>query len=95
VRFRFFRPPCRAGAFQGRSRPPSGPSVLFSILRLQWARDNMDRLAQDKIRKRAYELWEQSGRPDGSEERFWHQADLELQGGMDRGEPARGSPDDI
>ncbi|MFL6818383.1 MAG: DUF2934 domain-containing protein [Bradyrhizobium sp.] len=55
----------------------------------------MDRLAQDKIRKRAYELWEQSGRPDGSEERFWHQADLELQGGMDRGEPARGSPDDI
>jgi hypothetical protein len=55
----------------------------------------MDRPAQDKIRKRAYELWEQNGRPDGSEERFWHRAELELQGEMDRGDPARGSPDDI
>ncbi|MBR0900796.1 DUF2934 domain-containing protein [Bradyrhizobium tropiciagri] len=33
---------------------------------------------EDKIRQRAYELWEQSGRTDGSEMDFWLQAEREV-----------------
>jgi hypothetical protein len=33
---------------------------------------------EDKIRERAYELWQQSGKPDGSEMDFWLQAEQEL-----------------
>jgi hypothetical protein len=35
---------------------------------------------EDKIRQRAYELWEQSGRTDGSEMDFWLQAEREIAG---------------
>jgi hypothetical protein len=33
---------------------------------------------EEKIRERAYELWQQSGKPDGSEMDFWLQAEQEL-----------------
>jgi len=33
---------------------------------------------EDRIRQRAYELWEQSGGVDGSEMDFWLQAEHEL-----------------
>jgi hypothetical protein len=33
---------------------------------------------EDKIRQRAYELWEQSGKTDGSEMDFWLQAEREI-----------------
>lgn len=33
---------------------------------------------EDKIRQRAYELWEQHGTADGSEMDFWLQAELEI-----------------
>jgi hypothetical protein len=55
----------------------------------------MDTPAQAKIRDRAYELWQQNGRPQGREDEFWAQAERELQGTMDRGDPAQGTPDDI
>jgi Protein of unknown function (DUF2934) len=32
----------------------------------------------DQIRQRAYELWEQSSRPDGSGIDFWLQAEREI-----------------
>ena len=32
--------------------------------------DDMEQM----IRKRAYELWQQAGSPDGRHEEFWHQA---------------------
>jgi Protein of unknown function (DUF2934) len=32
----------------------------------------------EQIRIRAHRLWEQSGKPDGREEEFWHQAVREL-----------------
>ena len=35
--------------------------------------------SEEQIRKRAYELWEQSGRTDQSETDFWLQAEQELQ----------------
>jgi hypothetical protein len=35
---------------------------------------------QDRVRQRAYELWEHHGRSDGHEAEFWHQAERELKG---------------
>ena len=31
-----------------------------------------------RLRTRAYELWEEAGRPDGDTERFWFMAEQEL-----------------
>lgn len=41
----------------------------------------------DAISRRAYEIWEQDGRPDGCEIQHWLQAEKEL---GDRGQPANG-----
>lgn len=32
----------------------------------------------DRVRERAYELWEKSGRPSGRDDDFWHQAMAEI-----------------
>jgi hypothetical protein len=39
----------------------------------------------EKIRQRAYEIWEREGRPEGQHERHWHQALDEL--GRDESDP--------
>jgi hypothetical protein len=31
-----------------------------------------------KIRRRAHELWEEQGKPEGRETEFWHQAEREV-----------------
>ena len=36
---------------------------------------------EEKIWQRAYELWEQSGKTDGSEMDFWLQAEREISAG--------------
>jgi Protein of unknown function (DUF2934) len=33
---------------------------------------------REKIREPAYQLWEQAGKPDGQEERFWREAERQL-----------------
>ncbi len=33
---------------------------------------------EDRIRRRAYELWEKSGRPEGSHEAHWYEAAQEI-----------------
>ena len=33
---------------------------------------------REKIRERAHQLWEAAGKPDGQEERFWHEAERQL-----------------
>jgi hypothetical protein len=33
---------------------------------------------QERIQRRAYELWETEGRPEGRERAHWHQAELEI-----------------
>ncbi len=35
---------------------------------------------QDRVRRRAFELWEQHGSREGYEAEFWHQAERELKG---------------
>jgi hypothetical protein len=37
-----------------------------------------------EIVRRAYELWEQAGKPDGRDQEFYHQAERELQQALDR-----------
>jgi Protein of unknown function (DUF2934) len=41
---------------------------------------------EDEVRRRAYELWEQYGRPEGGEEEFWLKAEREIKEakGLDR-----------
>ena len=39
-----------------------------------------DNETQDRVRQRAYELWEQHGPSDGHEAEFWYQAERELEG---------------
>jgi Protein of unknown function (DUF2934) len=36
--------------------------------------------AEEAVRRRAYELWEQAGHPEGRSEEFWHAAVAELEG---------------
>ncbi len=43
---------------------------------------------EERIRRRAYEIWERDGRPDGEHERHWHQAEKELEGEGGAGESA-------
>ena len=38
----------------------------------------MQAMTEDKIQVRAYELWEQEGRPQGRAEEFWFRATTEL-----------------
>ncbi|WP_082910360.1 DUF2934 domain-containing protein [Sinorhizobium glycinis] len=33
---------------------------------------------RERIRRRAYEIWEREGRPDGGHERHWHEAEKQL-----------------
>jgi hypothetical protein len=45
---------------------------------------------QDRVRQRAYELWEQHGRSEGHEAEFWHQAQPELKGEASSSDTCRG-----
>ena len=48
--------------------------------RSEWLKEfEMQRPAEMDIVRRAYELWEQAGRPDGRDQDFYHQAEQELQ----------------
>jgi Protein of unknown function (DUF2934) len=40
----------------------------------------MDPDRQERISRRAYELWEQEGRPEGRSEEFWARAQAEIEG---------------
>ena len=42
-----------------------------------------------EIVRRAYELWEQAGKPDGRDEEFYHQAEKELRDAEDKSSPLR------
>jgi len=33
---------------------------------------------EERIRKRAHELWEKAGQPDGEDQRFWDEAEREI-----------------
>jgi hypothetical protein len=39
----------------------------------------MENPTKEQIIHRAYELWEQAGKPEGRDQEFYHQAEKELQ----------------
>jgi hypothetical protein len=45
---------------------------------------------QDRVRQRAYQLWEQHGRSEGHEAEFWHQAERELKGEASNNDTSKG-----
>jgi Protein of unknown function (DUF2934) len=47
----------------------------------------MGKPAQIDIVRRAYELWQQAGEPQGRDEEFYHQAEKELQEALDKKHP--------
>ena len=49
--------------------------------------------SKQEIDARAYQLWEQAGRPEGREAEFWHLAEQELRN-EDKGSPTR-TPDTL
>src|SRR4051812_10349833 len=68
----------------GRHSHPKGPRIPV-----------MPFPDDEQIRRRAHELWEEAGRPEGRELEFWHRAERELQGASERGDPEKGTPDAI
>src|SRR5947207_12284324 len=55
--------------------------------------ENMAKPSEKEIAARAYQLWEENGRPDGKEEEFWHAAEQQLLN-EDRSNPMR-TPDTL
>jgi DUF2934 family protein len=51
----------------------------------------MENPTKEQVIHRAYELWEQAGKPDGRDEEFYHQAEQELRN-ADKSSPLR-TPD--
>jgi hypothetical protein len=45
---------------------------------------------QDRIRRRAHELWEQHGSREGHEAEYWHQAERELKSEASSSDTSRG-----
>lgn len=47
---------------------------------------------EEWITKRAYDLWEQAGRPDGQDHEHWAQASAEWESSQGTSGPAESSP---
>ena len=47
---------------------------------------------EEVIRKLAYELWEQAGRPDGRSDEFWFAAKFQFERREETGETQLGAP---
>jgi hypothetical protein len=54
----------------------------------------MGKPAQIDIVRRAYQLWQQAGEPEGKDQEFYLQAERELQEAQARGDPTKDGPDD-
>jgi hypothetical protein len=57
---------------------------------------------EERIRKKAYELWEQAGKPEGREADHWAEAERQLNaedgsavGGINPGEAGPAQPDEV
>ena len=86
-------PPCRAGAFQGRSRPPSGPSLFRSVpLSRPGQATTWTVLQKTRSANALTSYGSNTADRTAAKSGFWHQAQVELQGEMDRGDPAHGTP---
>ena len=46
-----------------------------------------EKTIEDRVRDRAYALWEKNGRPDGRSDEYWQQARSELEDARAKGVP--------
>jgi hypothetical protein len=51
-----------------------------------------EKAIEDRVRDRAYALWEKDGRPDGRSDEYWQQARSAVE--AEEAEPGNESPDD-
>ena len=59
---------------------------IATVSRQQRRKSPMTAPTREQIIHRAYELWEQAGKPDGRDEEFYHEAEKELNVGVTGGE---------
>ena len=52
----------------------------------------IDKPTRMQVVRRAYELWEQAGKPEGRDQEFYHQAERELEAAQ---APPKETPEDI
>lgn len=64
--------------------------ILAFTTELEQQASIMEKPTEEQIRKRAQELWEQAGKPEGRDEEIWHQAERELQQ-----DPSHRTPDNL
>jgi hypothetical protein len=67
---------------------------VLAIWKKNRDRSVMVRPAGIDIVRRAYELWEQAGKPEGRDQEFYLQAERELQEALDKTTPDQESPSD-
>jgi hypothetical protein len=73
--------------------PPGKSQYAEGWAVLQHGENVVAEPSKQKIDARAYQLWEQAGRPEGREAEFWHLAEQELRN-EDKGSPTR-TPDTL
>jgi hypothetical protein len=59
---------------------------MATVCRQQRRKSPMTAPTREQIIHRAYELWEQAGKPDGRDEGFYHEAEKDLNVGVTGGE---------
>ncbi|ABD86785.1 DUF2934 domain-containing protein [Rhodopseudomonas palustris] len=52
----------------------------------------MAEVSDEDIKRRAHELWEMAGRPEGREDEFWHKAEQQVRGEGETLEKLRADP---
>ncbi|MCP3726361.1 DUF2934 domain-containing protein [Paraburkholderia sp. CNPSo 3272] len=56
--------------------PASDPPAIGGATRIE--KTPVDSAREERIRQRAYELWEQAGSPDAHTDEYWHRAEAEI-----------------
>jgi hypothetical protein len=64
-----------------RWEPCVGMCVNTTRLTKKWRMALNEHDLNEQIQKRAYELWEHAGRPDGRHDEMWHRARTEIEAG--------------
>lgn len=81
-----FVPSSRAGVLRPEPYPRSAV-----VLPSTDGRSTMSGQHEDRVRERAYQLWEKEGRPEGQHLHHWRRAEEELQGRSPAGGNERAS----
>lgn len=65
--------------------PASDPPAIGGATRIEEPSAQSDH--EERIRRRAYELWAEAGSPDKHTDDYWHRAEAEISGNLgDKGE---------